>query len=76
VAVSAGDYHTVGLNKGGTVVAAGYNDGGQCNVSEWSALLTIVAGVDHTAGLTFDGKVVVTGADNEGQCNVAEWALW
>jgi alpha-tubulin suppressor-like RCC1 family protein len=32
VAIAAGAYHTVGLKSDGTVVAAGYNNFGQCNV--------------------------------------------
>ena len=39
VAVSAGDYHTVGLKADGTVVAVGYNDNGQCDVDGWTDIL-------------------------------------
>ncbi len=35
IAVSAGQWHTVGLKKDGTVVAVGDNDDGQCKVSVW-----------------------------------------
>jgi len=35
VAVSAGEFHTVGLKSDGTVVAAGWNGYGQCDVSGW-----------------------------------------
>ena len=36
VAISAGQYHTIGLKKDGTVIAAGinYHGTGQCNVFE------------------------------------------
>ena len=34
-AISAGEYHTVGLKSNGTVVAVGRNDVGQCDVSGW-----------------------------------------
>lgn len=33
--VAAGGAHTVGLKTDGTVVAVGYNDGGQCDISDW-----------------------------------------
>jgi len=33
--LTAGDAHTVGLKTGGTVVATGWNDYGQCNVGGW-----------------------------------------
>lgn len=36
VAFSAGDTHTIALKKGGTVVAVGDNEYGQCDVSEWT----------------------------------------
>ena len=36
VAIGAGYYHTVGLKADGTVVAVGYNNGGQCKVSGWT----------------------------------------
>ena len=38
VAISAGDYHTVGLKSDGTVVAVGRNEKGQCNVSDWTGI--------------------------------------
>lgn len=34
-AIAAGSYHTVGLKADGTVVAVGYNEYGQCDVSDW-----------------------------------------
>ena len=33
VSISAGDSHTVGVKKDGTVVATGRDDNGQCNVN-------------------------------------------
>jgi len=35
VQVAAGGFHTVGLKADGTVVAVGWNDDGQCDVSGW-----------------------------------------
>lgn len=65
--------HTVGLCKDGTVVAAGSNDEGQCNVSEWREIIAIAAHHRHTVGLRKDGTVVATGANEDGQCEVKEW---
>lgn len=36
VAISAGQYHAVGLSSNGIVVAAGLNEDGQCDVSGWN----------------------------------------
>ena len=35
MSVSAGSWHTVIQKADGTVVAMGYNDAGQCDVSGW-----------------------------------------
>ena len=35
IAVSAGEYYTVGMKSDGTVVATGENKLGQCEVSDW-----------------------------------------
>lgn len=34
--IAVGTFHTVGLKADGTVVAAGYNEHGQCDVSDWT----------------------------------------
>ena len=65
--------HTVGLKSDGTVVAAGENDKGQCNVSAWKDIVAISAGSDHTIGLKSDGTVVAVGDNDKGQCNVSAW---
>ena len=46
------------LKKDGTVVAVGWNEDGQCNVSDWKDIVAISAGYDHTVGLKKDGTVV------------------
>ena len=71
--VSAGDDHTVGLLADGTVVAAGYNPDGQCDVSGWTDVVAVSAGDSHTAGLLADGTVVATGSNRDGQCDVSGW---
>lgn len=55
--------HTVGLKKDGTVVAAGSNANGQCNVDGWSHVIAIAAGDFHTVGLLDNQKVVTTDED-------------
>lgn len=52
--------HIVGLRADGTVVAAGNNNNGQCNVETWHDIVAIAAGTNHTVGLHADGTVVST----------------
>ena len=73
VAISAGDYHTVGLKKDGTVVAVGDNDDGQCETGDWIDIVAISAGGYHTIGLKKDGTVVTVGDNDDGQCNTDIW---
>ena len=42
--ISSSKNHVVGLRTDGTVIAAGKNDAGQCNVSEWQNIVAIAAG--------------------------------
>ena len=72
-AVSAGFVHTVGLKSNGTVVAAGNNYAGQCDVSSWTDIVAVSVGSSHTAGLKSDGTVVAVGSNDDGQCNVSSW---
>lgn len=71
--LSVGFYHTVGLKKDGTVVAAGSNSDGQCNVAAWTDIQAIDCGAFHTVGLKGDGTVVAAGRNTSGQCNVSDW---
>lgn len=69
---------TIGLRADGTVVAAGNNDEGRCNVSDWRNIIAIARGSFHTVGLRADGTVVATEYTghrkfNMGQCNVSDW---
>jgi hypothetical protein len=70
---SAGGYHTMGLRAAGTVVAAGYNGNGQCNVGGWTNITQVAAGDLHTVGLRSNGSVVAVGGNGSGQCNVGGW---
>ena len=71
--VSAGENHVVGLKTDGTVVAAGQNEFGQCDVSDWTGIAAVSAGGDHTVGLKKDGSVVAAGRNDYGQCEVSDW---
>ena len=71
--IAAGDYHTVGLKKDGTIVAAGENTNGQCDVSGWTEIVAVAAGGSHTVGLKADGTVVAVGYNKYGQCNISGW---
>ena len=73
IAVSGGDFHTVGLKSDGTAVAKGDNEYGQCYVKKWRNIVAISAGSYHTVGLKADGTVVATGSNEDGQCDVTEW---
>jgi alpha-tubulin suppressor-like RCC1 family protein len=55
------------------VVAVGNNDRGQCNVSDWTDIIQVLAGYSHTVGLKSDGTVVAVGNNDYGQCNVGNW---
>ena len=65
--------HTVGLKSDGTVVAAGDNKYGQCDVSDWTDVVAVACGVYHTVGLKSDGTVVAVGDNYYGQCDVSGW---
>ena len=73
--LAAGGYHTVGLRNDGTVVAAGKNSDGQCDVGDWENIVAVAAGWGHTVGLRSDGTVVAVGSDSDDQCSgVASWS--
>ena len=59
--------------RDGTVVAAGSNDKGQCNVQDWTDIIAVAAGFEYTVGLKSDGTVVATGSNPNGQCDVQDW---
>ena len=71
--ISAGYSHTVGLKADGTVVAVGWNEYGQCDVSGWKDMVAVGAGFGHTVGLKTDGTVVAIGENTYGQCDVDRW---
>ena len=64
----------VGLRSDGTVIAAGDNIHGQCEVSDWEDITAIACGMWHTVGLKADGTVVAVGDSTKGACNVNGWS--
>lgn len=73
ISISVAYSHKVGLKAGGSVIAVGDNDKGQCEVSEWTDIVDIAAAGDYTAGLRSDGTVVFTGESNWGAFSLKEW---
>ncbi len=59
--IELGETHIVGLKPDGTVVAAGSNHCGQCDVEEWKDVVMVDAGINCTVGLTKDGELLVAG---------------
>jgi hypothetical protein len=54
-------------------MAVGWNEFGQCNVSDWYDIVAVAAGCTHTIGLKSDGTVVSVGGNEYGQCEVNGW---
>ena len=71
--LSAAVCHAVGLRSDGTVIAAGNNSHGQCNVQDWFDIVAVFATWHQTFGLKADGTVVATGDNEYGQCDVEWW---
>ena len=60
-AISAGSKHLVALRSDGTVLAAGSNEDGQCNVSDWKDIIRVEAYGDTTVAYDSNGKIYYTG---------------
>ncbi len=73
VSIAQGQYHIVGLRKDGTVVAAGGNKNGACNVENWKDIILVACGEYHTVGLKKNGTVIAAGRNKDGECNVENW---
>ena len=67
------DRFAVGLKFNGTVIAAGSNEYGQCDVFSWKNIKSIITTANTTIGLRNDGTVAATGKNDNGQCEVDEW---
>lgn len=72
--VDAGDHHTVGLRSDGTVLAAGDNSWGSCNVRGWRNIVQIAAGAGCTVGLKSDGTVIAVGDNSWDRLSVDDWS--
>lgn len=81
VAIAAGDWHTVGLCKDGTVVSTSPDPRkypklylGACEVDKWKDLkiVAISAGCGTTLGLQEDGSVNAIGFDDFKQSTIAD----
>lgn len=56
----------MGLLVDGTAVSVEDNRYGQCNVSDWTDIISVSRGEPYTVGLRSDGTVVTTGVYNSG----------
>ncbi len=62
--IAAGKRHCLALRSGGSLVAWGYNNYGECNVPDGTDYTAIAAGTNHSIALKSDGSIVVWGRDN------------
>ena len=66
IQIEAGTQHIVGLKSDGSVVATGDNTHGQCNVSDWTDVISVSTGyiastgMNYTVGLEDDGTLIIT----------------
>lgn len=72
--ISAGDCHILALKTDGTVLATGDNAYGQCDVADWTDIISVSAGYNHSVALKADGTVLATGDNTRGQCEVSDWS--
>lgn len=73
VAISASNYHLLGLKSDGTVVAAGSNVYGQCDTAAIRNAVAISAGDNHSMILRADGTVAALGYNISGICDTDGW---
>lgn len=71
--LAAGARHTIALRSDGTVLAAGDNTSGQCQISEWDNIVSVHAGNDFSIGLRNDGTVAVTDNDDPALEEISKW---
>lgn len=61
--------HTLYLGEKGTLMAAGANEGGQCDILTYRTAVSVSAGHYHSAAVLPDGRAVLSGRGSEGQCD-------
>ncbi|MBQ3079374.1 MAG: hypothetical protein IJC48_05155 [Clostridia bacterium] len=71
--IDVGYSHTIARTNEGNVLAAGSNQYGQMDVSEWRDIACVAAGAYHTVGLKTDGTVLACGRNDYGQTDVSGW---
>ncbi len=79
--IAAGIDYLVVLRDDGTIEAAGSNDFGECDVSDWTDIVEVKTQPQnrfglrykHTIGLQSDGCVVSAGVGLHGECDVSGW---
>ncbi len=72
--ISAGDFHTVGINEDGLVVSTfcdGSNCVGQCGVTHWRGVKAVSTGWNYTVGLKYDGTVLTTNTEHMDE--ISKW---
>ena len=60
--IAVGESHVAGLLSDGTVIAAGSNHAGQCDVEDWENIVFLTAGRNCTLGITADGGLKMAGS--------------
>ena len=73
--IAAGHSYVVGIRTDGTVVAVGSNSDGQCNVDDWSDIISVSASClsNTTLGLKSDGTVVFAGNGWWNDNEISDW---
>ena len=71
--IDASYSHIVALKKDGSLLFAGDNNQGQCNLEGITDALDISLGSFHTAVLKKDGTVYATGKNSYGECDLSEF---
>ena len=69
-AIAAGANNGYALNHDWTLVAVGYNGGGQLNAQLWTDVRVMAGGYMHAVGLDGEGKLLTAGSDSKGQLSV------
>ena len=70
--IEIGHHHSVGVKPDGTLVTAGSNTHGECDVHDWSKIVAVSANEYATVGLRSDGTVAATEAVKHGS-DFSDW---
>ena len=71
--ISAGTNGTEQMGADGNLIVKAFDGAGQCEVSDWTDIISVTAGNYHTLGLKSDGTVIGTGLNDDGQTSVSDW---